>query len=837
MMEYDENQGRRTPKQKLKRPLQAPAPQTPVGVESSRSWWSYLTENASDELKAASEESPDRAEKRKVRFDKSVDDQKELYRQKKAGTTNDSSVLDFFQNALSCSGAFHTFEDQIERRILGIDHSFPDLDDMPFSGESDDSSISDPLSPVSSQSFEAPASLDSVPVPSGNKSTDGLSTTSSKYRDMLRRSKLDKTIAPTPPETPRSTNTLKSALGSLRPNLSKVWEPTTKSISRMSIDDDQSLNSGQKAAVSPLPKNPFAATFDLEEDVPTPPPLPSPPAPVKRVSTKARRILEAKYRFLEAVHDKSKSSDMEELSNQENKRRYQRSRSVPRVRSLSRGRSSSRPRAISQGRPNARQPESAAWVAMPKEGTTVGLSTELSSRYARNAPLTMLPEETESKVCTVPRFQQRMRMLKKLRGDRPPSTITTMGVLGEMNGSRLANASLKSHGTKESTPEYEYSSKRHSYIAYYQRGPLKASKTLRLYEQPQPPIFPTADNEVVVRVEVSTVTETDCYIRRGDFWGPDSESPLNLPIVPGVAFAGSIQQMDRHHGRLKRGDRVISLVRVGANSRHLCIGDGRLVKVPDEIIDLSMAACLPEVYLSAFQALHIDQPKSTRYRRNALAGKSILILGGTTKIGRALIELSLAAGSGTVYATARPKLSKLVEGAGGIPLDKDPHHWYSLLMGKMDIVVCVDCFDTQQSELKYEHIQTLKRNGKIILLSKPEQTKMVDLASVDEQSLGTTRKLYHLNVFDSWEMDLKQGKRDLSHLLKLLGEGTIVPKVLETIPLSKVARAQEVLTKQTLSGFILCEPWRARKDRTSDDSRQSMTVSSASTPSAQLTEW
>jgi hypothetical protein len=62
----------------------------------------------------------------------------------------------------------------------------------------------------------------------------------------------------------------------------------------------------------------------------------------------------------------------------------------------------------------------------------------------------------------------------------------------------------------------------------------------------------------------------------------------------GMSFAGSVLQTGRWGSRtgLQEGDHVVSLVQIGANSRHLCIG----VKVPDDIKDPCAVACLPEIY-------------------------------------------------------------------------------------------------------------------------------------------------------------------------------------------------------------------------------------------------
>lgn len=481
------------------------------------------------------------------------------------------------------------------------------------------------------------------------------------------------------------------------------------------------------------------------------------------------------------------------------------------------------PETYQQPCPDSRQSHQggAAWVAAP--AVVSGLSEESSGQNrAQPAPLSLLPEDGPSRMCLPPVLQQRFRRRRQrsrsvpVRSrDHPPTTIEAIphvvSQLDEIHNNDVGEVPVPQKDKQQSSGGSS-SSHRHAYVAYFHRGSARAGKTIRLYEHAAPAQFPTLESEVVVQVLASTVSETDCKIRTNVYWADGhTQHPLDVPVVPGTAFCGTIGQLDKAAVRSgwKLGDPVVSIVRVGANARHLCISHERLVPVPRTIRDPAAAVCLPEVYLAAFQALHMEQRVGVRYRKNALDGKSILVLGGTTKIGRALIELAALAGSGSVYATAKDKQFKLIEDAGGVPLDRDPHHWYSLLVGKMDLVVCVDCEDMKTSELKYEHIQTLTRHGKIILLNGPEYQgeKVVELNKVDDHSRGTMRRLHHYNVFESWEADMRLGKRDLEHLLKLLSEGLIVPKIFERIPLTKVPRAQEVIQKRPLSGFIVCEPW------------------------------
>jgi hypothetical protein len=107
------------------------------------------------------------------------------------------------------------------------------------------------------------------------------------------------------------------------------------------------------------------------------------------------------------------------------------------------------------------------------------------------------------------------------------------------------------------------------------------------------------------------------------------------------------------------------------------------------------------------------------------------------------------------------------------------------------------------SELNYDHTKVLSSKGKLVLLSDPSKRDPTQITAFDRMD----DKIHEYNVFDSWLRDMKEAKRDLTHLVKLLFEGMINPKILDTIPLSKIPRAQDSLEAKKVSGFILCNPW------------------------------
>jgi len=417
-----------------------------------------------------------------------------------------------------------------------------------------------------------------------------------------------------------------------------------------------------------------------------------------------------------------------------------------------------------------------------------------------------------SKTCVPPMLVKRFNAFKNIKITKSMSSTQSANT---QNFSVFPNGRFAEYVADNGEGKfiYEYEFGKHAYVAFFRRGKT-AAESIRLYEHQTPPVFPTLPHELVVRIDASTVSSTDCQVRRGDFWGERCGNSLNLPIVPGVSFAGTVHQLSAasdYHQRatgLKRGDRVISLVQVGANSRHLCIASDKLVKVPEEISDPCAIACLPEIYLSAFQALHFGQKNGARYRKTSLVGKTLLVLGGATTIGRALIEVAKAAGCKNIYATGKDKQFDAISSCGGAPLGRDPHQWASILSRRVDIVVGNDN-TVGTSEIREEHMHLLAKNGRAVVLTAPnnEHRQVVNLDDLAELRSNTGRTLVHYNVFDAWDTDLKQGKRDLTHLMKLLADGLIRPKILERIPLNRVAKAQDLLEGKKMNGFVICEPW------------------------------
>lgn len=234
-----------------------------------------------------------------------------------------------------------------------------------------------------------------------------------------------------------------------------------------------------------------------------------------------------------------------------------------------------------------------------------------------------------------------------------------------------------------------------------------------------------------------------------------------------------------------------------------------------EALDPSVAVCLAETYLSAFQVLHLGIVTAKRYRKKSLKGKTCLVLGSMDpKMGQAFSEIGKYADVKTIYASAKPKRFDQLESSGIIPLSRDSLEWIDKLEGKVDVIIS---FEQEVSPLYYS---LLSSRGEIVLvccgevkvdeaLHSPKHSKVFCKRSKWQQRSRT----HIYDMYKEWDENNEKCRKDLNHLIDLLGKEVLSPSVLDRIPLGKVAKAQEMIEAKRLSGFLVCEPWLIAKTR------------------------
>ncbi|KAL3913168.1 MAG: hypothetical protein SGILL_006596, partial [Bacillariaceae sp.] len=372
---------------------------------------------------------------------------------------------------------------------------------------------------------------------------------------------------------------------------------------------------------------------------------------------------------------------------------------------------------------------------------------------------------------------------------------------------------------------YDYESNEHMDVCYTEMNKKpRGSITVRELGTPPSLSKSSIQDSIVVQVEASTISQTDCMIRQGRWWHDEDEPPL--PNTPGVDIVGKVYRIKKTtelEYDLHPRETVLSLTKWGGNSRYQTIHPNELVKVPDGL-DPAEIACLPETYLTAFQCLHMGQSGSRRYRDNSLKGKSILILGCmSNNVGKAIIELALNAGVANIYATSKKKHWKTLISYGVLPLSPEPMEWIHRIEGTVDLVLAPN--GAVREDVTPVHFRALRpKQGQLILCGHRSVGSDIPINDwkKDQYAFSCGRnkaltnilnKSYAYDVYESWDDKLDLCKKDLTHLLLLLEQGALKPEVLDRLPLSKVAKAQDLLESKRLPGFLICEPWMRGKKR------------------------
>lgn len=161
-------------------------------------------------------------------------------------------------------------------------------------------------------------------------------------------------------------------------------------------------------------------------------------------------------------------------------------------------------------------------------------------------------------------------------------------------------------------------------------------EVLALGESPTPEPGPT---QIRVRVHTAGLNRADILQRRGRY-----PAPPGWPAdIPGLEYAGTVDQAGGEVSRWKPGDRVMGLVGGGAHAEFVVVHEDEALPVPDSL-DMVEAGAVPESFLTGWDAL------VTRGR--LVAGERVLLHAVGSGLGTAMVQIAKRL-SATVVGTSR----------------------------------------------------------------------------------------------------------------------------------------------------------------------------------------
>jgi putative PIG3 family NAD(P)H quinone oxidoreductase len=147
-------------------------------------------------------------------------------------------------------------------------------------------------------------------------------------------------------------------------------------------------------------------------------------------------------------------------------------------------------------------------------------------------------------------------------------------------------------------------------------------------------------DRVRVRVHAAGLNRADLLQKRGRYPAPPG-APAD---IPGLEFAGEVEQLGEDASAWRVGARVFGITAGGAQAEYVVVPESHLAEIPERL-SFEEAAAVPEVFITAHDAMLTQGQLRT--------GERVLIHAIGSGVGTAAAQLARAAGAGAVYGTAR----------------------------------------------------------------------------------------------------------------------------------------------------------------------------------------
>ncbi|HEV7472658.1 MAG TPA: NAD(P)H-quinone oxidoreductase [Pyrinomonadaceae bacterium] len=228
---------------------------------------------------------------------------------------------------------------------------------------------------------------------------------------------------------------------------------------------------------------------------------------------------------------------------------------------------------------------------------------------------------------------------------------------------------------------------------------------LEVLEVDDPPL-PAADR-VRVRVHAAGLNRADVLQRLGHYPAP----PGYPPDIPGLEFAGEVDEVGHEVRNWKRGQRVFGITAGGAQAEFVVVPENHLAEIPANL-DWAEAAAVPEVFITAHDALFT--------RANLRPGETMLVHAAGSGVGTAAIQLARAAGArafGTSRTADKLERAKQYGLQSSLVIEDDPSVLVEAVAGwtgRRGINVIIDLVGARYLEV---NLKILAAKGRLVLVS------------------------------------------------------------------------------------------------------------------------
>jgi len=298
-----------------------------------------------------------------------------------------------------------------------------------------------------------------------------------------------------------------------------------------------------------------------------------------------------------------------------------------------------------------------------------------------------------------------------------------------------------------------------------------------------------ADDQILVRVNATSVNRPDIIQRQGNYPPPPGDSE-----VLGLEVAGTVDSVGSNVTRFKTGERVVALVGGGGYAEYALALEGHTMPIP-ESVSFEQAACICETYITAYLNL---------FMFGEVKGKqSVLIHGGGGGVATAAIQLCKALSPETeIFVTASSaKLDRIREQGADHVIDyreQDFANEIRRITDKRGVDVILDHIGAKYLE---SNMKALALAGTLMLIGVMGGIK----AELNLATMMVKRQRIIGSVLRSRPIAEKAAiiSQFESTVMPLFATGTIEPLISARFPLQDAAAAHQMMEQSGHFGKIV----------------------------------
>ena len=303
------------------------------------------------------------------------------------------------------------------------------------------------------------------------------------------------------------------------------------------------------------------------------------------------------------------------------------------------------------------------------------------------------------------------------------------------------------------------------------------------YEKPSP-----QPHEVLVKVAATALNRADTLQRMGKYPPPKGESE-----IMGLEMAGTVVACGRDVHHLKEGNQVCGLLGGGGYAEYATIAGSLALPWPKGF-DAVQAAAVPEVFLTAFQAL--------RWLAQLQESERVLVHAGASGVGTAAIQLAKAMGT-EVLVTASGGKHELCKSLGAtLAIDYKKEDFAERVAAYTDgrgVDVIVDFIGGAYFQ---QNLEALATEGRLVMLAflggvKPDEVNLAPILRKRLHIMGSTLRARDLEYKIRLSQDLQR------FAWPLFENGTLKPVVDRVYDWAEVAEAHRHMESNQSKGKIV----------------------------------